>query len=966
MEKKLLLLLCLITSFYITKGQAIFQEGFNGDKCPPEGWSVTYSSENPPDYNRLTSDGLTKCEGTKSIKFSSYMTESNGKYDTYLVTPELTVPSEGHQLLFSYSAGYSSDEKFKVGISTSGKDLDNDFTWSEEIVANGSSWMQYIENNIPATTKYICIHHYADNKMFFYVDDFQILAPKGQEIKSVTHELPLSSEVRLIGGNENHPIFRIKFNVDGTGSPLQINKIKLNTEGTTNVANIKNAKLYYTGNGTDFDKSYLLNTIDTPSGDFEFEIEKELISGDNYFWVTYDISEDAKDGNFIDAKLISYTVGDNTVEIENGVTEGNRKIRTPLNGTYSVGTGEDCDFEDFSDATVNLMEYGVSAPVIFEVEAGTYVDRMTIPSIRGISKDNIVTFKSKSGNNDDVIFKGDANSILNYTIHLDGAAFITFENLTITYNNEEYARLISSDGGSNNITFKNNIFKGVKVFEADLKQNRALVYCDNALGKDVEDDFKFIDNTFLNGSVGLKLTGIDPLEKFEKGLLIEGNTFTDQYYKAIFASCQDGFVIKNNTIFASNTGVSYDAIHILACGGNGIIEGNKIDVTTTGCQSYGLYLSNFNMNSKNLKVFNNMISINSGAAAIYALALEDTEIMHNTLNVYGEEDRSSTLIIDKDTKNVDIQNNIIYNTASGVACEYLNIGKVSANNNLIYTNGEALIKSPLGDFRSIAEWTTASKFDKFSMFFETEFIDENNLHSNSLKLKFGESIEGYTTDIDGEERSTPFVSVGADDIKAEESKVEYRLNAINSPLNTIIKNGDYIGKDKAIEIEKSSICVTIDNKNNTSSINVSTVSIGDLTNAGTPTLKIDGGKSNFFGFMPKSFDKEQTARLIFYEDKCAPFIFDINVIVKTSEGISEQNKETIKVYPNPSNGIVNIQMPTDASYDNIVISDIQGKVIRCFSELSTNKNIKAELSQGLYIVKAISGNNVSIRKLIVK
>lgn len=83
------------------------------------------------------------------------------------------------------------------------------------------------------------------------------------------------------------------------------------------------------------------------------------------------------------------------------------------------------------------------------------------------------------------------------------------------------------------------------------------------------------------------------------------------------------------------------------------------------------------------------------------------------------------------------------------------------------------------------------------------------------------------------------------------------------------------------------------------------------------------------------------------------------------------SSDNIKVYPNPSNGSINIEFP-NPNYEsfNILISTIYGKIIESITEIKSplttidlSKNPK-----GIYILSLINNKDLSIttHKLIIQ
>lgn len=99
---------------------------------------------------------------------------------------------------------------------------------------------------------------------------------------------------------------------------------------------------------------------------------------------------------------------------------------------------------------------------------------------------------------------------------------------------------------------------------------------------------------------------------------------------------------------------------------------------------------------------------------------------------------------------------------------------------------------------------------------------------------------------------------------------------------------------------------------------------------------------------------------------------DNNKIIMQSEntgdskdlGINEQNSETIKMYPNPADNILNItaQTPVD-----VTITDMLGNQVFVQQHVTNNDSLNiANLSSGVYFVSIVDGSTITTKKLIIK
>jgi hypothetical protein len=90
-------------------------------------------------------------------------------------------------------------------------------------------------------------------------------------------------------------------------------------------------------------------------------------------------------------------------------------------------------------------------------------------------------------------------------------------------------------------------------------------------------------------------------------------------------------------------------------------------------------------------------------------------------------------------------------------------------------------------------------------------------------------------------------------------------------------------------------------------------------------------------------------------------------IEKDESLINQSDQIGFEVYPNPNNGIFFIQPFDNSVQYNIVMFDLQGKIVLSTNNLMGEQNIDVlNLAKGYYMLKVISGNKVFVEKLILE
>lgn len=148
-----------VTTYFSTKVDCSatvlpFEEDFSGDiKC----WTLT---------NCISGTGVSSDNEDFRFKWNTA--------PQYLITPELPASAKQVKVEFEYKA-YSSNypESFKVGYSTTDKELAS-FTWGEEVtgINNTTSAKTYSEI-LPAGVKFIAIQCTSDDKYYLIIDNFK-------------------------------------------------------------------------------------------------------------------------------------------------------------------------------------------------------------------------------------------------------------------------------------------------------------------------------------------------------------------------------------------------------------------------------------------------------------------------------------------------------------------------------------------------------------------------------------------------------------------------------------------------------------------------------------------------------------------------------------------------------------------------------------------------------------------------
>ncbi len=114
-------------------------------------------------------------------------------------------------------------------------------------------------------------------------------------------------------GKANNPIVRVNLVATGVQQPRKVSAFTLATAGSSNPGNITNVKVYYTDKNENFTTSHQFGTSVASAAELTVEGEMALSHGDNYFWVSYQLNDNAPLTNRVGAQILSVTFADGEV-----------------------------------------------------------------------------------------------------------------------------------------------------------------------------------------------------------------------------------------------------------------------------------------------------------------------------------------------------------------------------------------------------------------------------------------------------------------------------------------------------------------------------------------------------------------------------------------------------------------------------------------------------------------------------
>ncbi len=438
-----------------------------------------------------------------------------------------------------------------------------------------------------------------------------------------------------------------------------------------------------------------------------------------------------------------------------------------LSGIYTINSdaSQNPDFTSFG-AAVSALSAGIAGEVVFEVAPGTYEEYVTLNAISGASASDRVIFRGTGADNQQIVLTSNAGYTQNSTLTLDGADYVTFENMTLSSTSEENAVVVTLRGGLSNDRFEKVRFEGCYSEASNTDNEKNLVY--RVSGGWMDTDNAFVGCEFVNGFIGLYYQGTD-MTQFNDGLLVQSCSFTNQCSKAIYTTFTDHVTLSGNTIDNNNdTHTDFNAIDMFRCRYGCLVENNMMTVNHPTKYATVVKLRPCTGTAAEPVIVRNNIVDFYGAASSWCYSFDNADsdyiyFVHNTGLCSGT-GASGNLMVQKDWSNLYVYNNLFVNETDGYVFRFNNESEARyCDYNRVSFTGSYVGIFAGTDCATLAEWTSTSGFDAQTATCSPHFAGNGDYHLTSPEgITVAHPLEYAATDIDGEVRpNTP--CAGADE-----------------------------------------------------------------------------------------------------------------------------------------------------------------------------------------------------------
>lgn len=429
-------------------------------------------------------------------------------------------------------------------------------------------------------------------------------------------------------------------------------------------------------------------------------------------------------------------------------------------GTYSIDPSGGGDYKTFNEAVASLA-CGISGDVTFNVKNGTYNERLKINEITGASAQHQINFIGASR----------GGVVLNYTgilsamevVHLEGADYVNFSNMTLKNNSTVYSRGVRISNVGDHNSFTNVSF--------DIPINANNGYCMSVYLSDEglstvgnAGNFNVFTNcSLVGGYYGARLYGVGT-SSLNYGNEFINCRFSENRFYGLMSYYQGKMVVEGCTF--DSLRVAYYNMYIYACSQTQL----KSNTLRKGRMGVYLIYENYYFQEDNSLITNNMISdLNFSTGECFGMDIYlsyNTGVFHNSISL--DDGTGGAAMRFRYGSGVDVRNNAISKSTDAELISTLStaFSEIDFNNYYIGTsNNFANYNGTTYD--DLTKWKSGvNGFNRNSREGNPEFKSSSDLtiDPQSTQLaNWGSTTTGVTKDFEDDIRNPLSPDIGADE-----------------------------------------------------------------------------------------------------------------------------------------------------------------------------------------------------------
>lgn len=446
-------------------------------------------------------------------------------------------------------------------------------------------------------------------------------------------------------------------------------------------------------------------------------------------------------------------------------------------GAYTIDATGNGDFGTFR-AAINALGCGISSDVTFTVKNGTYNERVVINEILGTSSQNKVSFVGESRTGVVLTFDGARDSM--EVLHLEGADYIHFSNMTLRNTNRFWSRGVRVSNAADHNSFTNidfdiptNANNGncMSVYLSD----EGLSTTGNAGNYNV-----FTNCTLTGGYYGARVYGIGT-SSLNYGNEFVNCTFMKNRFYGLMSYYQGEMVVDGCTF--DSLRADYYNLYIYACSQtqftNNIVKSGRMGM-------YMIY-ENYYFQEESSLIANNMFSDFSFSTGLcYGMDIYlcyNAGVYHNSINL--DEGTGGAAVRFRFGSGSDVRNNSF---AKSTVADLFTV-QSTAFNEIDFNNYYIGTSSNFANYNGttyddLSKWKSGvNGFNKNSREGDPKYTSSTDLTvtpSSTQLANWGSTTTGITTDFEGDLRNPSSPDIGADEFS---NLFDVELNAVVAPLS---------------------------------------------------------------------------------------------------------------------------------------------------------------------------------------
>ncbi|MFY0598948.1 MAG: right-handed parallel beta-helix repeat-containing protein [Cyclobacteriaceae bacterium] len=479
-----------------------------------------------------------------------------------------------------------------------------------------------------------------------------------------------------------------------------------------------------------------------------------------------------------------------------------------LEGNFVIGSSEEADFVNFTEAIADLQYATLTGDVMYSVEVGTYHDTLKISNINNGDFSIIFSGEDKATT---ILHPLDSIDESSSGILIDGTNHVTIQNLTFEMDDISDVSVSQNSIDTKGISVIDS--DNITIDNLDLKNNSETsiynsltFYIATTLYANNVNELAISNCTFSGAASHITLgdhSNIDILENtFQvarnvirnttggNNLLVELNDFSGPFRSVINLEEVDDVSILSNAIEGIDQVETWESIYL------DIINNATIESNTISNVELGIYVRDGNIVAIGQnKVFSTLeeafyvrdgeditVTNNFFGGLVYVREPMTVDFVNNTVVCSSSKNRA--VLIDYPNSLSGVNHSFVNNILVGgneieTLVEIYNLSDPSVltlNHNLYYLDDESGSKplftyevvvgedNVVTPYATLTEWRDAFSFDQHSQSFAPVFVDTDDFHiSSEVDYRFGAFLSDHTLDIDGHLRvESVGVDVGAD------------------------------------------------------------------------------------------------------------------------------------------------------------------------------------------------------------